>query len=120
MAAPLRCLIALLAMLAGCERLPDREPITGGNPHHGKDLIRQAGCGSCHTIPGIPGANATVGPSLEGLKKRLYLAGRLENKPDQLVKWIRNPREVDPKTAMPVLDLDEAQARDIAAYLYSR
>ena len=120
MAAPLRNLILTALLLAGCDRIADHEPITGGNPQHGKDLIRQAGCGSCHTIPGIPGANATVGPSLEDMKKRLYLAGRLENKPEQLMAWIRNPREVDPKTAMPALGLDETQARDIAAYLYSR
>jgi mono/diheme cytochrome c family protein len=31
-----------------------------------------------------------------------------------------NPREFDPKTAMPAVGVDEAQARDIAAYLYSK
>lgn len=36
------------------------------------------------------------------------------------MKWIRNPKEVDPLTAMPVLDLTEADARDMAAYLLTR
>jgi len=120
MAAPLRGLIALLALAAACDRVPDHEPVTGGNPRHGKELIRQVGCGSCHTIPGIPGANATIAPSLDDIAKRTYLAGRLENNPEHMMKWIRNPREVDPKTAMPELGLNDVQARDIAAYLYSR
>ncbi len=113
----MRYLIALL-LLAGCERLPDREPITGGNPAQGRQLIVQFGCGSCHTISGVPGATATVGPPLQDLKKRVYLAGHLVNSPEQLAKWIVNPREFDDKTAMPAVGVSEAQARDIAAYLY--
>jgi hypothetical protein len=33
---------------------------------------------------------------------------------------VANPQEVDPKTAMPPVGVDAAQARDIAAYLYAR
>jgi mono/diheme cytochrome c family protein len=113
--------LALLLLLGACERpLPEHEPATGGNPRTGKQLIQHFGCGSCHTIAGVPGASATVAPSLEKLKSRQYLAGRLENKPENLVKWIRQPRSVDAKTAMPDVGLDEQQARDVAAYLYSR
>jgi cytochrome c len=120
MAPSLRGLILVLA-LAGCDRpLPEHEPVTGGNPRSGKQLIQHFGCGSCHTIPGVPGATATVAPSLEKLKSRQFLAGRLSNTPENLQKWIRNPRAVDPKTAMPAVGLDGPQARDIAAYLYSR
>ena len=118
MAAALRGLI-LVAVLGACsERLPEPEPLTGGDPRAGRELIRQVGCGSCHRIAGVPGANATVAPPLEKMKSRLYIAGRLTNTPQNLVSWIRNPRALDPKTAMPALGLDERQARDIAAYLY--
>ena len=120
MVAALRGLILVLAAAACDARLPDHEPATGGNPRHGKELITQLGCGSCHTIKGIPGANATVGPPLEQLKKRVYLAGRLQNTPENLQKWIANPRAIDPKTAMPQVGVDESGARDIAAYLYAR
>jgi cytochrome c len=126
MAAPFRRLIAFVAPLlaiavAGCDAaLPDHEPATGGNAKHGKKLIAEFGCGSCHTIKGVPGANATVAPSLEDVRKRVYLAGRLANTPENLQKWIRAPQSVDPKTAMPAVGVDEAGARDIAAYLYSR
>ena len=111
-----RLILALL--LAGCT--PEREPVTGGNPKTGKDLIAQYGCGSCHTIPGVRGATATVGPPLESFKKRVYIAGRVKNSADALVKWIVDPQSVDPKTAMPAVGVNESQARDIAAYLYSR
>jgi cytochrome c len=120
MATALRGLILLLA-LAACDRpLPEDEPATGGNPRTGKQLIQHFGCGSCHTIPGVPGATATVAPSLDKVKCRQFLAGRLSNTPQNLQRWIRKPRSVDAKTAMPDVGLDEQQARDIAAYLYSR
>jgi mono/diheme cytochrome c family protein len=120
MAAALRGLIVAL-LLAGCERsLPDEEPATGGNPKQGRQLIQHFGCGSCHRISGVPGANATVAPPLEKLKRRVYIAGRFANTPDNLVQWIRDPRAMDSQTAMPAVGVDEAQARDIAAYLYAR
>jgi cytochrome c len=121
MAPTLRCafLTALIA-LAGCGRnLPDSEPATGGSPKRGKELIQHYGCGSCHSIPGVPGANATLAPPLDKLKSRVYLAGRLQNTPENVIHWIRSPRAVDPKTAMPNVGLDESGARDVAAYLYS-
>jgi hypothetical protein len=61
-----------------------------------------------------------IGPPLERLAQRVYVAGRLANTPDNLIRWIRDPRGVDPQTAMPAVGLDEAGARDIAAYLYTR
>jgi cytochrome c len=113
--------LALLVLLAACDaRLPDREPLTGGNPAQGKELIAHFGCGSCHTIPGVRGATATVGPPLQDLRKRVYLGGVLTNTPDELVKWIVNPRAYAKETAMPAVGVDAAQARDIAAYLYAR
>ena len=110
----------ILALLAGCGRPPEREPLTGGNARHGLGLIQQYGCGSCHRISGVPGANGSVGPPLDELAHRVYLAGRLANTPDNLIKWIRDPRAVDPSTVMPAVGVDEAGARDIAAYLYTR
>jgi len=119
MAKALRGLIVLL-VLAACERLPDREPMTGGDPKQGRSLIREFGCGSCHTISGVPGATATVAPPLEKLRSRVYLAGRFANTPQNLVAWIHDPRAMDPQTAMPAVGADEKQARDMAAYLYTR
>jgi cytochrome c len=94
--------------------------ITGGRPERGRRSLEQYGCGSCHAIPGVARARGRVGPALEGLALRGYLAGRLTNEPKNLTRWIRHPREVDPATAMPELGVTEPDARNMAAYLYTR
>jgi cytochrome c len=93
--------------------------ITGGRPERGRRSLEQYGCGSCHEISGVARARGRVGPPLEGLAMRGYLAGRLTNEPKNLIRWIRHPREVDPATAMPELRVSERDARDMAAYLYT-
>lgn len=92
---------------------------TGGNIRAGKALLQAYGCGSCHTIPGVPDANGLVGPPLYFWARRTYIAGELPNTPDNLVKWIEAPPSVEPGTAMPTLGVSEQQARDMAAYLYT-
>ncbi|HEX2188903.1 MAG TPA: c-type cytochrome [Longimicrobiaceae bacterium] len=93
--------------------------LTGGDPRAGRQKIRDYGCDACHAIPGIPGADRTVGPPLEGIAGRMYIAGLLTNQPENMVRWIMDPPAVDPKTAMPDMDVAEDDARDIAAYLYT-
>jgi cytochrome c1 len=36
-----------------------------------------------------------------------------------MVTWLRDPQSVVPNNAMPNMDIDQQQARDIAAYLYT-
>ena len=79
--------------------------------------MQQYACTTCHTIPGMVGAAAHVGPPLSGLGDRKFLGGRLPNSPENLVKWIRHPREVSPQSLMPDLGVTEQDARDMAAYL---
>lgn len=93
--------------------------LTGGDPVRGWQLVQDYGCGGCHTIPRVPQAAGKVGPALKGIGGQVYLAGRLENRPENLIAWIQHPRAVDPLTAMPELGVTEPQARDIAAYLYT-
>lgn len=92
---------------------------TGGNPEHGPALIRQYGCGACHTIHGVRGARGKVGPPLTGLASRVYIAGALPNTPEHLIAWIQAPQEIEPGTAMPDVGVTEPHARHIAAYLYT-
>ena len=94
-------------------------PLTGGDARQGARLIRDFGCGSCHTIPGIRAASGVVGPPLYFWSRRVFIAGELPNTPENLIRWVRDPPSVEPGTAMPVLGLDERQARDVAAYLYT-
>jgi cytochrome c len=93
--------------------------ITGGNWRTGRDKIQYYGCGSCHTIPGVPGAQGMTGPPLTKFAQRMYVAGVLTNTPEHLQTWIRDPKAVDKLTAMPRLFVTESDARDIAAYLYT-
>ena len=92
---------------------------TGGDIDAGSQALRDFGCGGCHIIPGIPGAGGRVGPDLTGLVRRVYVAGVIPNTPDNLVRFIVNPRSVDPMSAMPQTGITPDQARDVAAYLYS-
>lgn len=90
-----------------------------GDVERGRLLLRQFGCGSCHTIPGVDAAQGRVGPPLARLKERVYLAGVLPNTRGNLARWIRHPQQVQPGTAMPDMQVSEPHARDIVAYLYS-
>ncbi len=66
--------------LAGCgsnSSARSAESAMGGDPVHGAAAITHYGCGSCHTIRGISGANALVGPPLTGFASRNYVAGML-------------------------------------------
>ncbi len=124
-------LLVLLALLLGVTVLAAcsgivassaasvRPSIPGGDAARGKANILQYGCGSCHMIPGIENANGLVGPPLIHWAKRGFIAGELQNSPDNLVTWLKDPHAVEPKTDMPNLGLSELQARDIAAYLYT-
>lgn len=83
----------------------------------GKRAINQYACVTCHAIPGIVGSNAPVGPPLGGIAARSFLGGVLPNTPENMVRWLRAPQEVNPRSAMPDLGVGERDARDIAAYL---
>jgi cytochrome c2 len=95
------------------------EVTTGGNVHRGAAAIERYGCGSCHIIPGISGAQGRTGTSLAGIGDRIYIAGVLQNTPENMMRWIENPPAVDPKTVMPNLGVTDQDARDIAGYLYT-
>ena len=108
------------AMLSACVGRDDpARPVPGGDPDAGKQLIANYGCGACHTIPGVRGADGLVGPPLIKFARRTYIAGEVPNTADFLIRWIEVPQAIEPGTAMPNLGVSEGQARDIAAYLYT-
>jgi mono/diheme cytochrome c family protein len=90
---------------------------TAGDPKAGKRALYQYLCATCHQIPGIVGASKHVGPPLEGMADRKYIAGVLPNTQENMVRWLRNPQRIDPLSAMPDLGVTEKDARDMAAYL---
>jgi len=112
--------LTVLALGACSHGEADAAALThGGDASRGKSLIRAYGCGSCHTIPGVRGAKAIVGPNLQGVASRAYVGGVVPNTPENLMRWLQNPQAIDDKTAMPNLDVSANDARDIAAYLYT-
>jgi mono/diheme cytochrome c family protein len=117
-----RCALgALLVGISGCgqDDPPTRQRILGANPERGRLMIGKIGCGACHEIPGIRGARGIVGPSLARFGPRALIGGVVPNRPEQLVRWVRDAPSLAPNTGMPTLPLSEDEARDIAAYLYS-
>jgi len=116
-------LLSLASTLAaGCSGGQGGRPVSiamQGNPRSGQKLIVAKGCGSCHVVPGIYSARGLVGPPLYFFGRRTMIAGELPNTPDNLVRWLRDPKAIEPGTAMPNLGLNQQQAQDIAAYLYT-
>jgi cytochrome c len=108
----------LVGALGACGPAPV-ERVLGGDPEAGARVIARLACGVCHQIPGIPGARGIVGPPLGGFARRAYIGGVVPNEPAELARWIRDAPSIAPDTAMPALPLDEREARDAAAYLYT-
>lgn len=113
--------LLLLTGLAACHdaRGPRARGVPGGDPERGRVLVADYGCGACHRVPGVPGAVGRVGPSFEGFSERTFVAGNVRNEPAAVVRWIRFPQQVQPGTVMPNLGVSEADAGDIAAFLYT-
>jgi cytochrome c2 len=103
--------VGFIILLSGCARRDTDE--LAGNPANGRRLLYSYGCGSCHTIPGVGEAEGKVGPPLSGFGSRFYIAGVLQNTPEELSRWIAQPQEVQPGNAMPDVGVTTEQARDM-------
>lgn len=124
MAFPLFLGVLVVSLVSACSGevngAPEPRAASEASIVSGRRLIASYGCGLCHTIPGIPGADSMAGPPLNCFYERTYIAGRLSNTWENLSKWIQDPQSIDPNTAMPNLGVNKDEARDIAAYLYHR
>ena len=115
----------LMLSLVACDHLPSKivqqaaELTDGGDARVGRNDIRKYGCNTCHQISGVPGARGLIGPPLDGIGRRYYIAGELANTPDNLMLWIQHPHQVEPHTLMPEMGVTEEDSRNIAAYLYT-
>lgn len=115
--------LLVLFLAAACavpdDRSEEARRLTGGDPELGRALVDRVGCPACHTMDGVTGGRGLVGPRLDGLRERAYIAGVLPNEPENLVRWLRDPKVVDAHTTMPDLGLTEAEARHVASFLYT-
>lgn len=115
-----RAAIAALFLVCACADKSDQpRAIAGADSARGLAVMERTGCGACHDIPGITWPRGTVGGSLEGFATRSLIAGRFPNQPETLVVWLKDAPSLSPTTGMPPMPLTDAQARDVAAYLYT-
>jgi cytochrome c len=124
-ASPALAVLAVVAsavIVTACASTPSRTSppqVPHGNPQQGVIDIQHFGCGACHVIPGIRQASGLAGPPLIHWSERGFIAGEIPNDGPNLIRWLMDPRAIEPKTDMPDLGISEEQARDIAAYLFS-
>lgn len=129
-ARPTRLLLGVAALTMTCACGEDRPPLSppalaGGlskdaDPARGRQLVAERGCIACHTVTGVRAPASNVGPPLDNMWRQAYVAGVLPNTAENLVRWLRDPPAVNPRTAMPDAGLQMAEAEDIAAFLLSR
>lgn len=117
--------LALLA-LAGCKNdgrtLGDmllRDDAMTPEEERGLALVYDRGCGACHVIPTVEGADGLTGPPLTAMARQAYVAGVLPNTREALARFVMDPQAVDPRSAMPNLGLGPEEAAAVAAFLYA-
>jgi cytochrome c oxidase subunit 2 len=96
-----------------------REALAPTEPEaiQGQQVLLSMTCRNCHAIRGTI-ADGEVGPDLTHLASRRKIAGGvMENNPDNLAKWLRDPQGIKPGCHMPNLDLTAEQVNNLVAYL---
>jgi hypothetical protein len=111
--------------VAGCDLsntawLQNRQ-VANGDAARGRAIVASGahGCTACHDVPGILRPRGVVGPRLDDMARRSFIAGTLPNKPDVLIAFLQDPPALAPATGMPDVRLSLEEARDIAAFLYA-
>jgi cytochrome c oxidase subunit 2 len=102
-----------------------RPPVVPGRPtdtatpiEGGARLYAGSACVTCHTINGV--STQRVGPDLTHFGSRTTLAGGvLENTPQNLAAWLRDPAAVKPGAQMPALGLPAQEITALVTYLES-
>lgn len=119
-------LLAASLALAGCrldgKTLGDvllRHNALTAEEERGRALVYDHGCGTCHVIPEVEGADGLTGPPLTAMERQAYVAGVLPNTPAALARFIMDPQAVDPRSAMPDLGIGAGDAAAISAFLYA-
>ena len=90
---------------------------TGSAAAQGAELFQQLTCGNCHTIAGTS-AQGKIGPDLTHIAGRFTLAaGRFQNNPANLARWLADPQSVKPDSHMPNFQLTDSQVHQLSSYL---
>lgn len=85
----------------------------------GAKLLSEKTCYNCHTVAGT-GSTETIGPDLTYVATRRTLgAGVLQNSPENLRAWLKDPQKFKPGSHMPDFQLSETEVQALVAYLES-
>jgi len=85
----------------------------------GKTLFLANSCINCHAVRGTA-ARGTYAPDLTHLMSRQTLAtGIVENTPEMLADWVRDPQVIKPGCLMPAFGLAEREQELIVRYLHT-
>ncbi|MGE0717896.1 MAG: c-type cytochrome [Alphaproteobacteria bacterium] len=86
-------------------------PAAGATGH---ETFVRIGCGACHRVRGLPGADGRIGPDLTHVAGRLSIgAGRLGSDAAAIASWITGNQHLKPANRMPayrILETDELAA----------
>jgi cytochrome c oxidase subunit 2 len=100
----------------GHQARPAEDPIAG-SAQAGKNFFFAQTCANCHAIGGTT-AVRTAGPDLTHLTSRRQLAaGLMDNTPQNLARWLKNPQQLKPGCQMPNFSLTDEQVTQLVAYL---
>lgn len=121
-ALPAADVTALAAWLAPAAEEP--APAVG-DAARGRAVMESKACGVCHRMqgaPALPAGALTIALEPAALARGQQLAPDLAHvrtrmRPAALQAWLRDPSAVEADAAMPKIPLDEAEIRDVAAYL---
>jgi cytochrome c oxidase subunit 2 len=103
---------------------PPAKP-TSGPAAAGAKIFADAPCAICHTVRGVSGFSKEYtygfrGPDLTHFGSRSTMgAAIMDNTPQNVAIWIRNPAEVKPGVYMPTLGISGGEINELAAYLES-
>lgn len=103
------------------QKAPPAEPAAGTLEAEGSELFNNGSCIGCHINVGtLDAKGAKIGPNLADFGARHTLgAGIYDNTPENLARWLDDPRRMKPGVVMPDYDLTEDQIEALVAYLRS-
>jgi cytochrome c oxidase subunit 2 len=110
------------AVWEAAQKMPAAKPASG-EAADGLEVFLAKGCVGCHTVDGVEGAVARVGPNLTHLQSRSTFAGStFDLTEENLKKWVKDPVSMKPMrpeqgTGMPNLGLTDDEVDKVVAYL---
>ena len=83
----------------------------------GQDVFVAERCGSCHTVRGVVTGDGSAPDLTHVASRATLLSDTIDNTPDELAAFLRDPDAVKVGTGMPTPTLSPTELRDVIAYL---